>query len=99
MSKTKRKFSSKFKSKVALEAIKERHTTSELSRKFELHPTQINTWKRELVNKSTLLFETKSKQVQENEPDLEALYSKIGKLEMERDYLKKSLVKLGWIEK
>ena len=102
MSKTKslkRKFSSVFKSQVAIEALRERHTTSELSRKFDIHPSQINSWKRELINNSSFLFETKLEKDKQKEPDLEPLYSKIGKLEMERDYLKKSLKKLGWIEK
>ncbi|GAA3937228.1 transposase [Chitinophaga oryziterrae] len=45
--KNRRKFSGDFKAKVVLEALKERSTMEELARKYELHPTQINTWKRE----------------------------------------------------
>lgn len=99
MSKTKsnrRKFSSAFKSKVALDALRERQTSSELSKKYELHVTQINTWKRTLIKDSPLLFDSKLEPVIDPEKGLESLYCKIGKLEMERDFLKKSLAKLGW---
>jgi len=96
---SRRKFSSAFKAKVALEAIKERQTVSELSKRFEVHSTQINKWKRELLNRMNVIFETKGEEPEYTDSDLEALYSKIGKLEMERDFLKKSLKKLGWIEK
>jgi transposase len=41
---TRRKFTGDFKSKVVLEALKERSTTEELARKYELHPNQIHTW-------------------------------------------------------
>lgn len=46
MKKERRKFSASFKAKVAIEAIKEQQTIQELAVKYELHPTQINTWKR-----------------------------------------------------
>lgn len=94
-----RKFSSEFKSKVALEAIRERYTISELSKKFELHPTQINNWKRDLLSKMSMVFDTKSSEIEKESIAVDELYCKIGKLEMERDFLKKSLKKLGWIEK
>lgn len=94
-----RRFSSEFKSKVALEAIQERYTISELSKKFELHPTQINNWKRELLSKLPKIFDSKSGGKEKESIDMDQLYCKIGKLEMERDFLKKSLRKLGWSEK
>ena len=46
---SRRKFSSDFKSKVVLEALRERSTIEELAQKYELHPTQINLWKKEAV--------------------------------------------------
>ena len=96
---SRRKFSSGFKSKVALEALKERQTMGELTQKFEVHQTQINKWKRILQDSAHLVFEGKNPTPEEPEIDLDVLYTKIGKLEMERDFLKKSLKKLGWIEK
>lgn len=96
MKKTRRKFGSEFKSKVAIEALKERLTLAELAEKYELHPNQISSWKHEFIEKSAIIFETKrkSKTTIENR-DTDKLYSKIGRLEMENDYLKKNLKKLG----
>lgn len=97
MKKTRRKFTSEFKAKVAIEAIKERQTLSELAEKFEVHPTQIAGWKREFLSNAPSLFESAggSKTDQESPVDVEGLYSKIGRLEVERDFLKKNLQKTG----
>ncbi len=51
-----RKFGAEFKAKVVLEALKERSTVVELARKYELHPTQINTWKKEAVANLAAVF-------------------------------------------
>ena len=56
-----RKFTSKFKSKVVLEAITERETLSELALKFDLHRNQIAGWKRNFVEKAYLVFEIEDK--------------------------------------
>lgn len=96
MKRTRRKFSSEFKSQVAIEALKERYTLTELAQKFELHPNQISQWKQEFLERSKNIFEgSEKKKDSQSEVDLENLYSKIGRLEMERDFLKKSLNKLG----
>jgi len=50
MKKTRRKFTSAFKAKVAIEALKERETLSELAKRFDLHPNQISMWKREFLD-------------------------------------------------
>lgn len=99
MKRTRRKFSPEFKAKVALEAIKERYTLSELAIKFELHPNQISQWKREFLENATQVF-TNGKSSKEEEPliDVDKLYSKIGQLEIERDFLKKSLRKLDLLK-
>lgn len=95
MRRTRRKFSSEFKTKVSLEALKERETLSELAKRFELHPNQISQWKQEFLEKSNTVFDKKEEKSVEKEVDLDKLYAKIGKLEVERDFLKKSLKKLG----
>ena len=94
MKKTRRKFTSEFKTKVAIEALKERYSLSELAERFELHPNQISQWKQEFLEKSKDVFDKKLTKPKEEEVDLDKLYAKIGKLEMERDYLKKNLKKL-----
>ena len=93
MKQKRRKFSSAFKAKVAIEALKERETLAELSKRFEVHPNMISKWKQEFLEKSAEIFHKKSDS--ETEVDADKLYSKIGQLEMENDFLKKSLNKIG----
>ena len=91
--KSRRKFGSDFKAKVVLEALKERSTIEELARKYELHPTQINTWKKEaMANMSAVFGGDKSDGVAESEQQTERLYAQIGQLKVENDWLKKKLV-------
>ena len=96
MKRRRRKFDSSFKAQVAVEALKERHTLSELAVKFDLHPNQISQWKQEFLENSSLVFEQKPKlSKSESDVDVDKLYSKIGELQMEKDFLKKSLARLG----
>ena len=61
MGTTRRKFSSAFKARVALEALKERETLSELSTRFEVAQEIISRWKGEFVKQSSIVFETKQR--------------------------------------
>lgn len=90
MKKARRTFTAVFKAQVAIEALKERATLSELAQRFELHPNQISAWKQEFLSKSATVFENAGEREKEEYVDTEVLYSKIGKLEMERDFLKKA---------
>jgi transposase-like protein len=94
MKTSRRKFSGAFKAQVAIEALKERDSLSELSKKFEVHPNMISKWKQEFLERAAEVFETKSPDKQA-QVDIDRLYSKIGQLEMERDFLKKVSKKLG----
>ena len=94
MKSKRRKFSSSFKAKVAIAAIKEQESLSELSLRFEVHSNMISKWKHEFLERSGEIFETASPARQEEEKT-EHLYTKIGKLEVERDWLKKNLKKAG----
>lgn len=87
-----RKFSASFKAKVAIEAIKERASLQDLAAKFELHPTQISSWKREFLKNADLAFGAKSEK-EDSGSDTAPLYSKIGQLQVENDFLKKVLGK------
>jgi transposase-like protein len=93
MKKSRRKFTSAFKAQVAIEALKERESLAELSKRYEVHPTMISKWKMEFLEKSSGVFDKKSEE--ESEVDPEKLYAKIGQLEMENDFLKKSLNKIA----
>ncbi len=95
MKKTRRKFSNEFKAKVAIEALRERYSLSELAQKFEIHPNQIAKWKKYFLDNATAAFESNGKSSNEANEDVEKLYTKIGRLEVERDFLKKSLKKTG----
>jgi len=53
----KRKFTSAFKAQVAIEALKERETLSELSARFGVHATMISKWKQEFLARSAQVFE------------------------------------------
>lgn len=89
---TRRKFKSDFKSKVVLEALKERSTIEELAKKYELHPNQINTWKKEFLSKAALIFEDKDKAADKGRDSHTAdLYATIGQQKVEIDFLKKKL--------
>lgn len=50
MSKKRKQYSASFKSKVALAALKGDQTTSEIAARFQIHPTMVSTWKRELLD-------------------------------------------------
>lgn len=86
-------FSSEFKSRVALEALKGHKTISELATEFDVHPSQITTWKKQLVELSKTAFhgkqQIKAQQLAEVERD--RLYTQIGKLKVELDWLKKKV--------
>ena len=92
MKKSRRKFTATFKTKVVLEALKERLTLQELASKFELQPNQITLWKKEFLNNSSAAFEKESK-TDDSEKEKDKLYGKIGRLEVENDFLRKVLGK------
>lgn len=94
MKRSRRKFSSEFKARVALEAIKERETLIELSARFEVSPVVISRWKKAFIENMSKAFDQGSK-AKESAIDPEQLYSQIGKLKVENDFLKKSLRKTG----
>lgn len=60
-----RKFTSKFKSKVVLEAISENESLSELALKFDLHRNQIAEWKKDFMAKAHLVFEIEDRRLKE----------------------------------
>lgn len=89
-------FTAEFKAKVALEAIKEELTVAELSKKYDVHPTQIKDWKLLLLAQAQEAFTKKHEgeaQAKDEKKDkyIEALERKAGQLTLENDFLKKKL--------
>jgi len=81
-------YSAAFKSKVALEAIKEESTLSELSAKYQVHSTQIKNWKQQALEGISGTFsDEKSRKSNKIEEDTSKLHEKIGQLVVERDFL------------
>ena len=91
MSKKRRNHSAAFKASVAIEAIKGEHTLSELAARFELHQTQIQQWKRQLVEGSKDVFGASERDRKQVESEVKELHAKIGQLTMERDFLSRTL--------
>ncbi|WP_139327769.1 transposase [Zobellia uliginosa] len=57
MNTTRRKFTSKLKTKVVQEALKERHGLTEIAQRYKIHPTQISGWKRDFLSGAEQVFE------------------------------------------
>jgi transposase len=85
-----KRFDKEFKAKVALAALKEDRTLSELASHFGVHSNQISKWKSQAVAGLANIFSGKSDNAPMGQDGLVAeLYKKIGELEVEKDWLKK----------
>jgi len=89
-----RKFTSAYKARVAIEALKKRESLAELSKRFEVHPNIISKWKQEFISRSSKIFETQPPEVT-LEQEHEKLHALIGKLQVENEWLKKYSKRAG----
>jgi len=84
-----RNYAPAFKAKVALEALKGDQTIIELAERYHVHPNQITTWKKQLLDHASDVF---GKGPKDNQgPDVKELHAKIGQLSMENDFLSHAL--------
>lgn len=87
-----KQFPSEFKAKVAMAALKGDKTVAELAAEYEVHPTQINAWKAALKDRAFEVFNgSGGKTAQEYKNEIERLYSDIGRIQVENNWLKKKL--------
>jgi transposase-like protein len=91
MIKKRKQYSPEFKAKVALAALRNEETIPELAARFEVHPTMIGTWKRELIEGASELFDKGQKTKKQHNATVDELYRQIGQLKVEKDFLSKGL--------
>ena len=88
MSQGRRKHSPAFKAKVALEAVKGEETVAQLAGRHQVHPSQIQAWKKALTEGAAGVFGNGQDQKARSDAALTArLYQEIGQLKVERDFL------------
>jgi transposase len=92
-----KQYSAAFKAKVALEALKEEKTVAQIASDYEIHPTMVSAWRRELLEKLPGVFEDGRKQKNTDDPSklADRLYKQIGQLKVENDFLKEACDRLG----
>ena len=87
--KTRGRIDGGLKAKIALEALREQATVTDLAQRYEVHPNQIYTWKKQLQDQTTRAFAPGVGRDAEGarEREIERLHAKIGRLTVERDFL------------
>ena len=92
---TRRNHSPAFKAKVALAAIKGERTITQLADQFDIHVSQITTWKEQLQAGAVDVFDAGTSGKSAPEIDIKSLHAKIGELTLENDFLENALSKAG----
>jgi transposase-like protein len=96
MAGTRKRHSASFKARVALEAAKQTKTVAELARTYQVHPVQISQWKKQLLDGAESLFrDGRRREHDRAQADQAELYERIGRLNMEVEWLKNSVARCG----
>lgn len=92
MSRKRRSFDEKFKARVALEALRNQRTVSEIAAEYGVHPNQVRDWKKQLLTKCPEVFVDGRKRGRETDEQLASrLYEEIGRLKVELDWLQRKV--------
>ena len=94
MRRKRRNHSSAFKAKVALAAIKGDRTLADLAEQFDVHPNQIQDWRKRLLENADSIFGRGQQQQEDAAGQVKDLHAKIGQLTMERDFLEQGLERI-----
>jgi len=90
MSRIRKTFSSEFKAKIALEAIRGYKSLNQLAKEYQVHPNAIGNWKKEVLENLPEIFSSKrGPKTEANTELIEQLYKQIGKQQVELEWLKK----------
>ena len=91
MKRKRRKFTAAFKSKVALEALREEKPIAAIASRHRIHPNQVSSWKRKAIEGMSETFSAGPDRRRDREEEVRDLHAKIGELTIERDFLSRGL--------
>jgi len=90
MANVRTRHTAEFKTKVAVEAIRQQKTANELTAEYGIHATQINVWKKQALAAIPAAFSSKRRQERTNrQGEIDELHRQLGQVIAERDWLKK----------
>ena len=89
MSKKPQKRSAKFKLRVGLEAIKGQKTLNEIASEYQVNPSLVSKWKRQIIEGGQAIFTVNVARPEAGGEQEAKLYEQIGRLKMEVEWLKK----------
>jgi len=93
MGKKQKTYSTDMKARVALEALRGQKTVAQIASEYQVHPTQVNQWKKQAMETLRAGFVSKKEQVAgaSDSREMDKLYRQIGKLQVENDFLKQAV--------